>query len=48
MAWDDFHYAEMSSGLGLPRWWYTAWVPALSLVISLRVIQALNRQFKDQ
>jgi TRAP-type C4-dicarboxylate transport system permease small subunit len=48
MAWDDFHYAEMSSGLGVPRWWYTAWVPALSLVISLRVIQALNRQFKDQ
>ena len=36
MAWDDFRYAEISMGLGVPRWWYTAWVPALSVVISLR------------
>jgi TRAP-type C4-dicarboxylate transport system permease small subunit len=48
MAWDDFHYAEISMGLGVPRWWYTAWVPAFSLVISLRVIQALNRKIKDK
>jgi TRAP-type C4-dicarboxylate transport system permease small subunit len=48
MAWDDFHYAEISSGLGLPRWWYTAWVPALSLVISFRVVQAMNRKIKDR
>ena len=46
MAWDDFRYAETTMGLGVPRWWYTAWVPALSLVISLRVIQALNRKIK--
>ena len=48
MAWDDFHYAEISMGLGVPRWWYTAWVPAFSLVISLRVIQALNRKIKNR
>ena len=36
MAWDDYKYAEISMGLGVPRWWYTAWVPALSLVISFR------------
>ena len=48
MAWDDFHYAEISSGLGVPRWWYTAWVPALSLVISFRVVQAMNRKIKDR
>ena len=36
MAWDDFKYAEISMGLGVPRWWYTAWVPALSVVISFR------------
>ena len=47
MAWDDFHYAEISMGLGVPRWWYTAWVPALSLVIALRVIQALIRKRND-
>jgi TRAP-type C4-dicarboxylate transport system permease small subunit len=48
MAWDDFHYAEISSGLGVPRWWYTAWVPALSLVIALRVIQSLNRTVEHE
>jgi TRAP-type C4-dicarboxylate transport system permease small subunit len=48
MAWDDFHYAEISMGLGVPRWWYTAWVPAFSVVISIRVIQALNRKIKEQ
>jgi TRAP-type C4-dicarboxylate transport system permease small subunit len=48
MAWDDFHYAEISMGLGVPRWWYTAWVPALSLVIVLRVIQALIGRLKGQ
>ena len=37
MAWDDYKYAEISMGLGVPRWWYTAWVPALSLVISFRI-----------
>jgi TRAP-type C4-dicarboxylate transport system permease small subunit len=48
MAWDDFHYAEISMGLGVPRWWYTAWVPALSLVISLRVVQALIGKLRRQ
>jgi TRAP-type C4-dicarboxylate transport system permease small subunit len=47
MAWDDFHYAEISMGLGVPRWWYTAWVPAFSLVIAGRssvVLAALYLQ----
>jgi len=47
MAWDDFRYAEISSGLGVPRWWYTAWVPAFSLVIAFRVSQALQKHRKE-
>ena len=43
MVWDDFRYQETSSGLGLPRWWYTAWVPALSLAIALRAALVLRR-----
>jgi TRAP-type C4-dicarboxylate transport system permease small subunit len=39
MAWDDFRYAEISMGLGIPRWWYTAWVPAFSVVIAARSAQ---------
>ena len=44
MAWDDFHYAEISMGLGVPRWWYTAWVPVFCLVIAFRVFQAIRRK----
>ena len=41
MAWDDFRFGETSMGLGIPRWWYSAWVPALSAVIALRAFQLL-------
>ena len=47
MAWDDFRYGETTMGVGLPRWWYTAWVPALSLVIALRTAQALRRLLRN-
>ncbi|MEO8142905.1 MAG: TRAP transporter small permease [Betaproteobacteria bacterium] len=46
MAWDDYRYAEISSGLGVPRWWYTAWVPVFSLVIAYRVFQTIKRKEK--
>ena len=36
MVWDDFRYNETSSGLGVPRWWYTVWVPVLCLAIAYR------------
>lgn len=48
MAWDDFHYAEISSGLGLPRWWYTAWVPALSVVIAFRTFSVFSKIRKNK
>ncbi|MBI3371824.1 MAG: TRAP transporter small permease [Betaproteobacteria bacterium] len=43
MVWDDFRYDETSSGLGLPRWWYTVWVPVLSLVIAFRAAIVFRR-----
>jgi len=43
MVWDDFRYDETSSGLGVPRWWYTVWVPVLSLAIALRAGQVWRR-----
>jgi TRAP-type C4-dicarboxylate transport system permease small subunit len=39
MVWDDYRYNETSSGLNVPRWWYTVWVPVLSLVIAFRAAQ---------
>lgn len=48
MAWDDFRYGEISMGLAVPRWWYTAWVPAFSLVISFRSIQIFIKKIKTK
>ncbi len=43
MVWDDYRYNETSSGLGVPRWWYTIWVPVLSLAIAYRAAQVYRR-----
>lgn len=43
MVWDDYRYNETSSGLNVPRWWYTAWVPVLSLAIAFRAAQVWKR-----
>ena len=48
MVWDEFRYNETSSGLGLPLWWYTAWVPVLSLVIAFRAGIVLRRIWRRQ
>ena len=36
MVWDEFRWSETSMGLGVPRWWYTVWVPLLCLCIAWR------------
>ena len=34
VAWDEYTYAETSMAIGIPRWWYTAWLPALCAAIA--------------
>lgn len=36
MAYDEWRYGETSMGIGIPRWWYTIWLPVLCAVIALR------------
>jgi TRAP-type C4-dicarboxylate transport system permease small subunit len=36
---DEIKYAETTMGLGIPRWWFTVWLPFLSFAISLRAIR---------
>lgn len=43
MVWDDYRYNETSSGLGVPRWWYTVWVPILCLAIAYRAGMVYER-----
>ena len=48
MVWDDYRYDETSSGLGVPRWWYTVWVPILSFVIAYRAGLVYERLRKSR
>lgn len=39
-AFDDFRFDVTSSSLGLPQWWYSIWLPLLSIAIFLRLLLA--------
>lgn len=43
---DEIKYAETTMGLGVPRWWYSIWVPPLSLAIALRCLGVAWRAAK--
>lgn len=43
LAWDEYRFEVMSSGLGNPNWWYTVWLPVLSLVVMARAAGRLVR-----
>lgn len=36
VAWDEWSYGETSMAIGIPRWWYTVWMPVLCAAIALR------------
>lgn len=41
LLWDDYRYDVTSPGIGVPQWWYTLWLPVLSLLCAARAVQAL-------
>lgn len=43
MAWDEYRYEESSPGIGLPKWWYSIWLPVLALVIAARAATLVKR-----
>jgi TRAP-type transport system small permease protein len=43
MAWDDYRFEVTSPSLGVPQWWYSVWLPVLSLLIVLRLIGVLRK-----
>ncbi|MFA5520848.1 MAG: TRAP transporter small permease [Castellaniella sp.] len=43
MVYDDFTWGDTSPAIGIPTWWYTIWMPVLSLAICLRLIGILHR-----
>ncbi|MEJ7686884.1 MAG: TRAP transporter small permease [Variovorax sp.] len=44
MVWDDFRYEETSPGIGVPSWWYSIWLPIISLAIAMRAVGLLVRR----
>lgn len=43
LAWDEYRFEVTSSGLGNPQWIYTAVLPALAAVATLRILGRLIR-----
>lgn len=37
-TWDEYRFEVMTPGLGVPSWYYTVWMPLLSVVICLRIL----------
>ncbi|XAH22869.1 TRAP transporter small permease [Xylophilus sp. GW821-FHT01B05] len=44
VVWDDYRYGETSPGIGVPQWWYSIWLPVISLGIALRALGLFIRR----
>jgi TRAP-type C4-dicarboxylate transport system permease small subunit len=38
LAYDEYRFEVLSNGLGNPNWWYTGWLPLLSVIVVLRAL----------
>jgi TRAP-type C4-dicarboxylate transport system permease small subunit len=48
VVWDEFSFGETSPGIGVPKWWYTVWLPLLSAAISGRAAGLFMRQWRSR
>ncbi|MCA1771222.1 MAG: TRAP transporter small permease [Halomonas sp.] len=39
LAWQEYQWASLSPGLGLPQWWYIVWLPVMSAAMLWRLLQ---------
>ncbi len=46
VVWDDWRYEGNVTGIGVPQWWYSIWLPICSLAITARAIGLFIRQGK--
>ncbi|MDB5742831.1 MAG: Tripartite ATP-independent periplasmic transporter, DctQ component [Polaromonas sp.] len=44
LVWDDYRFGETSPGIGVPQWWYSIWLPVLSIGIALRAVGLFLRR----
>ena len=43
LTWDEFNFEVSSSGLGVPQWLYTMWLPVLCVVVCARIAGRIAR-----
>ncbi|HNE71728.1 MAG TPA: TRAP transporter small permease [Giesbergeria sp.] len=46
VVWDDYRFEETSPGIGVPQWWYSAWLPVFSALITWRSLGLFWRRSK--
>ena len=44
LVWDDYRFGETSPAIGLPQWWYSIWLPIISIGIALRAVGLFIRR----
>ena len=44
LVWDDYRFGETSPGIGIPQWWYSIWLPIISIGIALRAVGLFVRR----
>lgn len=44
LVWDEYRWEETTPGIGLPKWWYSIWMPVMSFAIALRALGLFLRQ----
>jgi TRAP-type C4-dicarboxylate transport system permease small subunit len=44
LVYDDIRFGETSPGIGVPQWWYTIWLPVLSVAIAGRALGLFIRR----
>ena len=44
LTFDQYRFEETSPALGVPQWWYTVWMPVLSVALVLRLIATRLRR----
>jgi TRAP-type C4-dicarboxylate transport system permease small subunit len=44
MVYDSYMFDETSPGIGVPQWWYTMWLPIMSVAIAGRALGLFIRR----
>jgi TRAP-type C4-dicarboxylate transport system permease small subunit len=44
VVYDDIRFGETSPGIGVPIWWYTMWMPVMSVAIAGRALGLFIRR----